>query len=79
VREILWKFGVPKKEKLCIFKSYYMLILIYGAETWTWTKADISRLVAAKMRFLRSLEGKTKQDIISNGKIGQNIRRQIDK
>jgi hypothetical protein len=24
----------------CLFKSYYMLILMYGAETLTWMKAD---------------------------------------
>jgi hypothetical protein len=25
---------------------------MYGSETWTWTKADMSRLMAAEMRFL---------------------------
>jgi hypothetical protein len=24
-----------------IFKSYCMPVLMYGIETWTWTKADI--------------------------------------
>jgi hypothetical protein len=43
----------------------YMPILMYGAKPWTWTKADISRLVAAEMRFL-STEGKTKGDRIRN-------------
>jgi hypothetical protein len=49
---------VPKKGKICLFKSYYMP---YGAETWTWTKADISRLTAER-RLLRSKEGKTKRE-----------------
>jgi hypothetical protein len=35
---------------------------MYGAETWTWTEADISRLMAEEMRFLISTEGKTKRD-----------------
>jgi hypothetical protein len=34
--------------------SDYMPILTYGAETRTWTRADINRLMAAEMRFLRS-------------------------
>jgi hypothetical protein len=38
-----------------------MPILKYEAETWTWTKADISRLTAAEMRFLRRIEGKKKR------------------
>jgi hypothetical protein len=49
---------MSKKWKVCLFKSYYMPILMYGAESWTWTKADISRLTVAGMRFLRSVEGK---------------------
>jgi hypothetical protein len=36
------------------------------------TKADISRLMATKMRFLRSVEGKTKRKIIKKKKIGEN-------
>jgi hypothetical protein len=31
------------------------LYTIYG-ETWTWIKADMSRLMAAEMRLLRSTE-----------------------
>jgi hypothetical protein len=46
-----------------------MSILMNGEETWTWTKADISRLMAAEMRFLRSLEVKTKKERIRNEKI----------
>jgi hypothetical protein len=42
--------------------SYYMPILMYGTETWMWTKADISRLMATEMRFLRVREGKTETE-----------------
>jgi len=31
----------------------------YGVKTWTWTKADSGRLMAAKVRFL-SREGKSR-------------------
>jgi hypothetical protein len=32
VRDILWKWEMPKKRNICLFKSYYMPILAYGAE-----------------------------------------------
>jgi hypothetical protein len=51
-----------------VFKCYYMPILKYGVETWTWTKADINRLMTSEMKFLRSTEGKTKRDGIRNEK-----------
>jgi hypothetical protein len=38
-----------KKGKICIFKSYYMLIYLYGAETWKWANVDIGILMAADM------------------------------
>jgi hypothetical protein len=41
---------------------------MYGAETWTWAKADISKLMTAKMRSLRSTEGENKRDKIRNEK-----------
>jgi hypothetical protein len=34
---------------------------MYAAGTWTWTKAGISRLVAAEMRSLRHTEGKNQK------------------
>jgi hypothetical protein len=39
-----------------------MHILMHRADTWTWTKADITRQVAAEMRFLRSMEDKIKNE-----------------
>jgi hypothetical protein len=39
---------------------------MYRAGTSTWTKADISRLMAAEIRFLRTIEGKTKRERIRN-------------
>jgi len=29
-----------------LYKTYYVHILTYGAEMWTWTKKDVSRLQA---------------------------------
>jgi hypothetical protein len=50
-----------------------MPILMYRAETWTWTKADISRLMAAEMTFLRSIEGRTKKGGITNENIRDHL------
>jgi hypothetical protein len=41
-----------------------MPILTCGTKTWTWTKADISRLMAAQARFLRGVEGISKTERI---------------
>jgi hypothetical protein len=63
---------MAKKEEICVFKSYYMPILMYGAETWI--KADINRITAAEKRLLRSIEGKTKRDRIRNEKFIENLK-----
>jgi hypothetical protein len=68
VRDILLKWEMPKKGNICLFKSYYMPILTYGAKIWTCAKAGISRLTAAEMRFIRSMEGNTKRERIRNRK-----------
>jgi hypothetical protein len=57
VRDTLWKCEMPKKGKTWLFKIYYMLISTYQ-HTWTWTKVDISRLMAAKIKFLKSAREK---------------------
>jgi hypothetical protein len=54
---------MPKKGKIYQFKSYHMSLLVYRAETWSWTKADINKLMAAEMRFLRSIKGKKPKEI----------------
>jgi uncharacterized protein involved in cysteine biosynthesis len=41
-----------------------MPILTYGAETWTWIMADISRIMAVEMRFLKVLNIKLKGKLI---------------
>ena len=38
--------------------------LLYGSETWVTTKRDMTRLEAAEMRFLRSVNGYTRLDKI---------------
>jgi len=38
--------------------------LLYGSETWVTTKRDMTRLLAAEMRFLRNVTGYTRLDKI---------------
>jgi hypothetical protein len=64
---------MSKAEKMSLLKNYYMTILTYGAETWAWTKENISRPTAAEMRILRSTEGKAKNEIIRNKKSRDNL------
>jgi hypothetical protein len=44
---MLCEWEVPKKRKICLFKSYYMPILMYGAETWAWTIHDVTHAVCS--------------------------------
>jgi hypothetical protein len=48
VRGILQKWKIREKGKM---------YLTHGAETWIWTKANISRLMAAEINFF-NIEGK---------------------
>jgi hypothetical protein len=46
-----------------------VLILTYGPETLTRTKADFRRLTRAEMRFFGSTEGKTRREKNSQNNI----------
>ena len=46
------------------YKAVARPSLLYGSETWVTTKRDMTRLEAAKMRFLRSVTGYTRLDKI---------------
>jgi hypothetical protein len=45
-----------------------------GIQTWTWMKADISRLTVDEMRFLRSTGGQNRRERIRNEKYIENIK-----
>jgi hypothetical protein len=45
------------------------------AETWAWTKADISRLKATEATFLSSIQGKTKREKLKSEKIKDNLKK----
>jgi hypothetical protein len=66
LRDVLWT---------CLRSGKYAKhILTYGAETWTWTKADFKRPSAAQMRYLRIVEGKTKRERIRSKKITEKLK-----
>jgi hypothetical protein len=58
IRDIPWKWKMSKKGLICLYKSYCMSILMYGAESGTWYTADISRLTATQVRFLSTEQKK---------------------
>jgi hypothetical protein len=49
-------------------------ILLYGAETWTCTKREESKIQATEMKFFRAIMGKTKRDRIRNAHIRDELR-----
>lgn len=59
VRDILCKFEMLRTGEKCLYKSYYMPMLVFRAETWTWAKTDISRQTTTGIRLLRSVQGKS--------------------
>lgn len=70
----LGKKEIPKDIRVEIFKKVVTPILIYGAETWTMTEKQKSKITAIEMRFLRKMENKTKIDKIRNTTFRQNLK-----
>ncbi|XP_049797496.1 uncharacterized protein LOC126214895 [Schistocerca nitens] len=58
---IIWEER-PVKEKLLMYKNYYVPIVTYDGETWTMTERDWSRLQAEEIKFLIAVKGKTRKD-----------------
>ena len=65
---------IPIEIKRLIYTTVLIPTLIYGAETWTLTTTDMSRLVAAEMKPIRLILGKTRLDRIRN----EEHRRKLD-
>jgi hypothetical protein len=57
------------KCKTTIHKVHFNKILLYRAETWTWTKREESKIQATETKFLRAVMGKTKTGITRNAHI----------
>lgn len=48
-------------------------IMMYGSETWTLHSKDLSRIQAAKMKFLRMVNGCTRTDKLRNEYIREDL------
>jgi hypothetical protein len=51
----IFGIGSSGKIKVLLYKTYCLLILTYGADTWAWTNRDVSRLRAIKVKCLWSI------------------------
>lgn len=59
--------------KKVIYNSILTPTLLYGAETWTTTRREESRIQAAEMRVLRTMIGKSRRDRIRNEVIRETV------
>ena len=65
---------IPTEVKRLIYTTVLLPTLMYGAETWTLTTKDWSRLVAAEMKPIRIILGKTRLDRLRN----EELRKRLD-
>jgi hypothetical protein len=69
-----WNRDIDRKCKTTIYKVYFKKIPLYGAETWTFTKREESKIQAIELKFLRAVMGKTMRDRIRNAHIREELR-----
>ena len=74
VRGLVWDREVPLECKKVMYKTYFVPILTYAAETWAEGSRERSRIQAAEMKFLRSMVRKTRYDRVRN----EDVREQLE-
>jgi hypothetical protein len=72
VKGLIRNRDTNNKCKIDIYKVYF--ILLYGAESWTCTKREESKIQAMEMKFLREILGKTRRDKIKNDDIREQLK-----
>jgi hypothetical protein len=65
---------INNKCKIDIYKLYFKKILLHGAESWTCTKREESKIQAMGMKYLREILGKTRRDKIRNDDIREQLK-----
>jgi len=60
--------------KIRLYESLVLSTLLYGAETWPMTVANMKKLEAAHHRWQRKILGVTWKDMVSNEKIRERTR-----
>jgi hypothetical protein len=61
VKDLIRNRDINNKCKINIYKVYFKKILLYGAESWTCTKREESKIQAMEMKFLRKIVGKPEE------------------
>lgn len=68
------KKEIPKEIKTQVYQKVIRPSLTYGSESWVLTKRNKSRIKAAEMRFLRKIQGITREDRIRNSVIVEELK-----
>ena len=68
-RTVVMKRELSQKEKLSIYRSFFVPTLTYGHEGWVMTERARSRIQAAKMGFLRRVAGVSLRDRVRSSVI----------
>jgi hypothetical protein len=66
--------NINNKCKIDIYKVYFKKNLLHGAESWTCTKREESKIQAMEMKFLREIIGKSRRDRIRNDDIREQLK-----
>jgi hypothetical protein len=66
VKGLIRNRDINNKCKIDIYKVYLKNILLHGADSWTCTKREESKIEAMEMKFVREIIGKTRRDRIRN-------------
>jgi hypothetical protein len=74
VKGLIRNRDISNKCKIDIYKVYLKKILLHGAESWTCTKREESKIQAMKMKFLREIIGETRRDRIRNDDIREQLK-----
>jgi hypothetical protein len=74
VKGLIRNRDINNKCTIDIYKVYFKTILLHGAESWTCTKREESKIQAMEMKFLREIIGKSRRDRIRNDDIREQLK-----
>lgn len=71
---IIGKQEIKKETKIVLFKTIFLPVLMYGAESWTVLDKHVSKITAVEMRYLRRVLGKTRRDRWRNERVREELK-----
>jgi len=75
----IWRSrDISQSNKVKVYETLVLSILLYNAETWTLTEELIKRLSVLEMSCLRRIAGVTRQDRVRNEVIRSNLKKRKD-